>query len=94
MMMMKTQIAAGLLCSLILAAPALAMHNATATRAQSHLTQGDKEVRALNLLEAAGYRNMSELQRTGSEFSATASKRGSLYNVQVAANGKISAKPI
>ncbi len=93
---MKIHIAASLLCSLALAAPALALapHHASQTAIQSHREQGDREVRALNLLEASGYRNISAVDRAGHEFKATATKRGTLYNVTVAATGKIAAHQI
>ncbi len=54
-------------------------------------TRGDKEVRALNTLEAAGYRQFGTLHAHGSEFVTTATKAGHSYNVTVMPSGKIQA---
>ncbi len=59
---------------------------------RSRMARGDREVRALNLLEAAGYRQFGDIVRKGPRFVTTANKHGELFSVSVAANGVISAK--
>jgi len=56
--------------------------------------QGDREVRALNALEAAGYRQFANLRAQGKTFVATASKSGRSYNVTVSSAGSIQANRI
>jgi len=58
---------------------------------QARMERGDREVWALNLLEAAGYRQFADVTRKGAVFFTTANKHGQLYSVTVAANGAISA---
>lgn len=54
-------------------------------------TRGDGEVRALNALEAAGYRQFNNLHVQGANFVATASKAGKSYTVTVMPSGSIQA---
>ncbi len=116
---MKTYAAIGVLCSLLIVAPALAaspaMHGAqeASTNAHKHtnnlqhgiharlgrlwtgqspMERDNQEVRALNLLSAAGYRQFGDMTRKGTEFVTPANKHGQLFSVTVAANGVISAK--
>jgi hypothetical protein len=56
--------------------------------------RGDREVRALNALEAAGYRRFANLHPKGNTFIATASKSGRSYNVTVSSAGNIQANRI
>lgn len=53
--------------------------------------RGDAEVRALNVLEAAGYRQFNDLHARGRDFLATASKAGKFYDVTVMPSGSINA---
>lgn len=52
---------------------------------------GDREVNALNALEAAGYRGFADLHSKGSDFIATAHKNGKMFDVTVRPGGKIAA---
>jgi hypothetical protein len=68
------------------------MHLERRWTGRSRMERGDREVRALNRLEAAGYRQFGDFVRKGSEFVTTANKHGELFRVTVAANGVISAR--
>jgi hypothetical protein len=54
-------------------------------------TRGDKEVNALNSLEAAGYRQFANLHAMGAGFVGTAQKAGKIYDVTVMPSGSIKA---
>jgi hypothetical protein len=58
------------------------------------VTQGDREVSALNSLEAAGYRNFDNLRASGHDFVATATKAGKTFDVTVLPSGKIQGKSV
>lgn len=53
--------------------------------------QGNREVRALNALEAAGYRQFNNLHAKGADFVTTAMKAGKSYSVTVTSAGRIEA---
>ena len=63
-------------------------HNHLAKKAS---IRGDNEVHALNVLEAAGYRQLNNLHAQGLDFVAKAEKAGKSYNVSVTPTGSIKA---
>lgn len=52
---------------------------------------GHSEVHALNALEAAGYRHLTNLHAKGANFVGTAQKAGKSYDVTVGPSGSIKA---
>lgn len=100
---MRIQMTATLLSALALAAPAVAVtaphnmhaiHHRSPMASQLHKEQGDREVRALNRLEAAGYRHFGAVARNGSGFAMTANRHGRMFAVTITDNGVISASQI
>ena len=69
-----------------------ATHHHHAKMAKNVSVQGDREVRALNALESAGYRQFNNLRANGTDFVATAMKAGRSYDVTVTPQGRIEAK--
>lgn len=68
------------------------MHHRHAKKVSMNMsTRGDREVRALNALESAGYRQFDNLHRKGGEFVATAMKSGRSYDVTITPAGQIQA---
>ncbi len=59
--------------------------------ARNSSTRGDREVHALNALEAAGYRQFTDVHARGANFVATAQKAGKSYDVTVMPSGNIRA---
>jgi hypothetical protein len=57
--------------------------------AMKSANRGDREVNALNALEAAGYRQFNNLHASGRNFVATAQKAGKSYDVTVNPSGGI-----
>lgn len=57
----------------------------------SRSTRGNREVNALNALEAAGYRQFDNLHADGRDFVATAHKAGKSYDVTITPSGAIQA---
>ena len=75
-----------------IAAPKTSDHNHHAKMAKNVLGRGNGEVRALNALESAGYRQFNNLHASGTDFVATAMKAGQSYDVTVTPQGRIEAK--
>ena len=72
-------IAAGLAASLMMTASAFAQNASTAHRS----TQGDREVTALNLLEAKGYRDFKMVRENGKNFVVDAMRGGKNVTVTI-----------
>lgn len=66
-------------------------HRHHSRMARNVSTRGDREVRALNALESAGYRQFANLHAKGHEFVATAMKGGKSYDVTVTGADRIEA---
>ena len=67
-------------------------HHHPAKMAKNVSVQGDREVRALNALESAGFRQFNNLRANGTDFVATAMKAGQSYDVTVTPQGRIEAR--
>lgn len=94
--------------AMLLAAPALAeaattnaVQSATTGKTKTASTEatknvsvkGDREMRALNALESAGYRQFNTLHANGTDFFvATAMKAGQSCDVTVTPQGRIEAR--
>jgi hypothetical protein len=69
-----------------------AMHHVRARKvAMIRSRFGHSEVNALNALEAAGYRQFTNLHENGANFVGTAQKAGKNYEVTVMPSGTIKA---
>ena len=83
--MMKSIVFAALLAAMPVAAfaetPAPSVHHAH--HQPAHRDNGTAETRALNLLAADGYVEITEIKRAGSVFEATAQKNGKSLTVTV-----------
>ncbi len=66
-------------------------HHHRSKIARNMSVRGDREVRALNALESAGYRKFNNLHASGTNFVATAMKAGKSYDVTVTPAGSIEA---